>query len=180
MNVDRFQALVLNADYMPLSVFPLSLWSMTRTLRNLLEEKVVVVAEYDAILRSPSVSYKPPSVVALRRYVKRPSVVPFTRFNVYLRDRFHCQYCNTKFETHKLSFDHVVPRSAGGESTFKNIVTACFECNNKKGNRTDIKPIREPYEPSPYELARVRRTLPTNYLHESWIDYLYWDASIDK
>ena len=63
---------------------------------------------------------------------RRPA---FTRFNVFLRDRFHCQYCGGDFATNELTFDHVVPKSRGGRTAWTNVVTACSPCNLLKGNQ---------------------------------------------
>ena len=56
---------------------------------------------------------KIPSVIALKQYVKPSEFPAFTRFNLFLRDRFACQYCG---DTHHLTFDHVVPRRLGGQA----------------------------------------------------------------
>ena len=73
-------ALVLNADFRPLSYFPLSLMPWQDTVRNIYEDKLPVVAEYDTV-RSPSIAMRLPSVVALREYQPMPSRVAFTRFS---------------------------------------------------------------------------------------------------
>ena len=82
-------ALVLNADYQPLSYFPLSTWSWKDSLKAVFLERVNVVSEYEQLVRSPSVKLKLPSVVSLKDYVPLPDNVAFTRFNVFLRDKFH-------------------------------------------------------------------------------------------
>ena len=69
------------------------------------------MAEYDDYVHSPSISLKIPSVVVLKDYVRPQKKVAFTRFNLFLRDEFSCQYCGSKGD---LTFDHVVPRSQGG------------------------------------------------------------------
>ena len=104
-------ALVLNADYTPLSYYPLSLWPWQTAIKAVFLERVDIVASYERQVHSPSLDMKIPSVIALRQYV-RPSEFPaFTRFNVFLRDRFCCQYCGSP---QNLTFDHVVPRRLGG------------------------------------------------------------------
>ena len=107
-------ALVLNADYTPLSYYPLSLWSWQTAIKAAFLERVDIVAEYDREIRSPSFAMKLPSVIALRTYVRPASHPAFTRFNLFLRDRFACQYCG---HGHDLTFDHVVPRAYGGRTT---------------------------------------------------------------
>lgn len=170
-------ALLLNADFRPLSFFPLSTIDWEHAIKGIVEETHSVVAEYDDVVRSPSVTMKVPSVVALKRYVPAPKFVAFTRFNVFLRDRFKCQYCGERHKSADLTFDHVIPRCAGGQTNWENIVAACWPCNMEKdsGHR---HPIRMPHRPTPGELLNAQREFPPNYLHESWVDYLYWDSEI--
>jgi 5-methylcytosine-specific restriction endonuclease McrA len=119
---------------------------------------VSVVAEYDVWARSPSTQIRLPSVVALRKYQRAPWRVAFTRFNVFLRDRFTCQYCGEPFPSSQLTFEHVIPRSRGGQTTWSNIVTACVPCNTAKGNALRMQPRRLPKEPTLKELlAAIRR-----------------------
>ena len=73
-----------------------------------------------------------PSVIALKSFIKPRSNPNFTRFNVFLRDKFSCQYCGSNDE---LTFDHLLPRSKGGKTDWENVVTACSACNVKKGGR---------------------------------------------
>jgi 5-methylcytosine-specific restriction endonuclease McrA len=101
------------------------------------------------------------------------------RFNVFLRDRFTCQYCGEAFASPALTFEHVIPRSRGGQTTWSNIVTACVPCNTAKGNALRTQPRRLPKEPTLKELLTAKRAFPPGYLHESWTDYLYWDAQLE-
>lgn len=98
---------------------------------------------------------------------------------MFLRDRFTCQYCDEAFASSALTFEHVIPRSRGGQTTWSNIVTACVPCNTAKGNSLRIKPRRPPREPTPTELLAAKRAFPPDHLHESWTDYLYWDAQLE-
>ena len=88
--------LVLNADYRPLSYYPLSLWSWQDAIKAVFLDRVNIVAEYDTKISSPSFSMNLPSVVCLKNYVKPSKHPAFTRFNVFLRDRFECQYCGSR------------------------------------------------------------------------------------
>ena len=126
------------------------------------------MAEYDKVVRSPSTAMRLPSVVALREYRPMPTRVAFTRFNVFLRDRFRCQYCGGAFTAKELTFEHVVPRSFGGKTAWDNIVAACEPCNVGKDNKLLMKPMRTPGEPTPRELLASKRCFPPNFLHESW------------
>jgi len=119
-------------------------------------------------------------MVALCKYQPAARRVAFTRFNVFLRDRFTCQYCGETFASSALTFEHVIPRSRGGQTSWSNIVTACMPCNTGKGNSMRIKPRRPPTEPTPSELLAAKRTFPADHLHESWMDYLYWDVELES
>lgn len=174
-----YPALVLNADFRPLSYFPLSTLPWQDAITAVFKDHVSVVAEYDKTIRSPSMEMKLPSVIAVRDYVPMRNKVAFTRFNVFVRDRFRCQYCGEQFPASKLTFEHVVPRSKGGQTRWDNIVAACDPCNTLKGSKLDMKPRQWPREPTVGELMTAKRMFPPNYLHESWLDYLYWDMEID-
>ena len=127
---DGLPALVLNADYRPLSYYPLSLWSWQDAIKAVFLDRVNIVAEYEHSVSSVSFSMRVPSVVSLKTYVKPSRHPAFTRFNVFLRDRFQCQYCGTPED---LTFDHVVPRRCGGATTWENVVAACSPCNLQQG-----------------------------------------------
>jgi len=177
-------ALVLNADFHPLSYFPLSLWCWQDAVKAVFLDRVTILSEYDRTVRSPSLSLRLPSVIALKEYIQASRNPAFTRFNVFLRDRFSCQYCRHRHPTSELTFDHLVPRSRGGKTTWENVVTACMECNTRKGNRLPeqcgMRPHRRPWRPTAYELQEIGRAFPPNYLHESWRDYLYWDTELEQ
>ena len=80
-----------------LNYFPLSTMDWQTAVKNVYEGNLSVVAEYDDVVRSPSITMRLPSVVAMRDFVPIPKRVAFTRFNVFLRDRFRCQYCGKRF-----------------------------------------------------------------------------------
>src|SRR5438132_1848987 len=115
--------------------------------------RVHVVSTYDQKVHSPSFEMHLPSVVSLKQYVTQDRPPAFTRFNLFLRDSFACQYCG---RAEDLTFDHVIPRSRGGRTTWENIVTACAPCNLTKGGRTPreagLAPRRPPHRPTMYEL----------------------------
>lgn len=180
-NPQACPALVLNADYRPLSYFPLSIWHWQTALKAVFLGRVNIVSEYDTKVHSPSTSLNLPSVIALKNYIKQPLYPAFTRFNLFLRDEFTCQYCGSKDD---LTFDHVIPRSLGGRTSWDNITAACSPCNLAKGGLTPKQsgmfPRRKPYRPTSHELNTNGRQFPPNYLHESWRDYLYWDAELEN
>jgi len=180
----QFPALVLNADFRPLSYFPLSLWSWQDAVKAVFLDRVSVLSEYDTEVHSPSHAMRLPSVIALKEYIPAARRPAFTRFNVFLRDAFECQYCGERTSAQDLTFDHVIPRSRGGRTTWENVVAACSACNLVKGSRLPREcrmfPRQEPRQPTSWELQERGRTFPPNYLHHSWRDYLYWDSELEN
>jgi len=173
-------ALVLNADYRPLSYYPLSLWPWQEAVKAAFLDRVDIIAEYEQVVRSPTTEIRIPSVVVLREFVKPQKRVACTRVNLFLRDEFSCQYCGGKTD---LTFDHVVPRSRGGITSWENVVAACGKCNLAKGSKTlkqaGVSLRKKPRQPGPEELRNIGRKFPPNHLHESWLDFLYWDAELE-
>ena len=178
--LEKCPALVLNADYRPLSYYPLSIWCWQDSIKSVFLDRVSIVSYYDRVIRSPSFSMKLPSVIALKSFVKPQSNPNFTRFNVFLRDKFRCQYCGSNKE---LTFDHLLPRSKGGKTNWDNVVTACSSCNVQKGGRlfenSGMVLAQRPYRPSTEDLHKNGKNFPPDYLHKSWMDYLYWDVELE-
>ncbi len=121
----EYPALILNADYQPISYFPLSLWSWQDSIKAVFLDRVNIIAEYESEVRSSFFSMKIPSVIALKKYIPISKKPPFTRFNLFLRDNFSCQYCGDIFTSNELTFDHVIPKSKGGKTKWENVVAAC-------------------------------------------------------
>jgi 5-methylcytosine-specific restriction endonuclease McrA len=182
--VENSPVLVLNADYRPLSYFPLSLWSWQDTVKAVFLDRVYVLSEYEHKVRSPSFEMRLPSVIALKEFVLQSRRPAFTRFNVFLRDQFACQYCAGQFPVPDLTFDHLIPRSRGGITSWDNVVTACSKCNLRKGNQlpkvVKMHPRNIPRAPTSFELQERGRMFPPNHLHESWRDFLYWDTELEN
>lgn len=92
--------------------------------------------ESELVIRTPSHKIIVPKVIRLKHCVTKPSLeVKLTKKNIFIRDDHRCQYCGRKFPEPKLTIDHVIPKSRGGKTTWTNLVTACAECNTKKGGR---------------------------------------------
>ena len=173
--LQNFPALVLNADFRPLSLFPLELKDAKEAIKNVWEDTVNVVAESDRVIRSPSISMRVPSVVALRTYIEPATRVVFKDANVFLRDRHRCQYCGA---SKSLTIDHVYPTSKGGETTWQNVVAACDDCNSRKGDSVGVMhPMKVPREPTPAELHALERMFSRQRVHSTWVDFLPTEAA---
>ncbi|CAB4241690.1 McrA Restriction endonuclease [uncultured Caudovirales phage] len=180
----QYPALLLNADWQPVQMHPLSTISWQDAIKAVVSDRVTVVSEYDVEIHSGTKAWKLPSVLALKDYVNRDQRPTFSRYNVFMRDKFTCQYCGGEFETRQLTFDHVIPRAAGGISSWTNVVAACSPCNHRKGSKLPKEigmfPINTPKAPSAWDLYAQAKRIPHKNLHESWRDYLYWDTELEE
>ena len=174
-------ALILNADYRPLSYFPLSLWPWQEAIKAVYLKRVNVAAEYEEVVRSEKLTLPLPSVIVLKNYVVPTKTVPFTRATLFLRDEFTCQYCGYKGKD--LTFDHVVPKSRGGKTRWDNVVAACQSCNLRKAAKTTsqagFKLKKAPVKPSPEVLLNKGKKFPPSDMHKSWSDFLYFEKDFD-
>ncbi len=132
--------------------FPIKVLNWEDAVKMRYEGTVDVVAEYDTEIRSPSVTWKMPAVVRLRRMPRSTQRgAKFSRQNVYQRDQHTCQYCGQRKPLRQLSYDHVVPRAAGGRTEWRNVVTSCRDCNARKGSmgcdECGMFPINAPVQP---------------------------------
>ena len=165
--------LVLNGNFQPLSIVPLSVipWQTAIKLNYL--KRVIIVEEYDDwIIRSPSMELRVPAIVALTKYFPIDKSIKFSRANMYLRDLYQCQYCGETFAPKDLTIDHVKPTSKGGKTEWDNCATACVDCNIKKGNKLNPQPMNKPHKPNYYTLSAKRRKMPFNVKHPKWNEYL--------
>jgi Restriction endonuclease len=185
--ISRYPVLYLNADFAPMSVFPLSTLTWQDAIAGILKKKLYVVSEYEDVIPTvnPRNSFRFPSVVVSSKYVsKAHHHASFNRENIWFRDMGKCAYCRKDVSLRDLTFDHVYPRSLGGPTDWENIVCACQECNVRKANKTlkqvGMQPFRSPYRPTSYELARNARTMG-RYAPplESWVDYIYWIGELE-
>lgn len=130
LNYCGMQVLVLNASYEPLNVT-----SVRRAHVLVFKGKAEVIERLEQPLRSASDSYPWPHVIRLVAYVRVPRAVQrkISRRALFARDGWRCVYCGSGGS--RLTLDHVVPRSRGGDSVWENVVTSCAPCNLRKGDR---------------------------------------------
>jgi 5-methylcytosine-specific restriction endonuclease McrA len=159
--------LVLNASYEPLNVT-----SVRRAHVLVFKGKAEVLEELEQPLRSASDTYPWPHVIRLVSYVRVPRGVQrkISRRALFARDNWRCVYCGTS--AGRLTLDHVVPRSRGGDSVWENVVTSCAPCNLKKGNRLLEEASMElhyrPQPPTPVLFIR----LAAQRIPDGWQPYL--------
>lgn len=156
------------------------------------QEMVYVPADF---ICSTSIRLKIPKIIVLKFYDKLPKRdINFSRKNIFERDKFSCQYCSRKpkdrqtalkwMERNVLNLDHVVPRSRGGKTTWSNIVSACYSCNTKKGNKLlselGWKLKKEPVEPE----WRPTIGIPTRVTpHKEWVNFIdlaYYNITLEN
>ncbi len=171
------QTLMLSQGYEPIKVVS---WQRAITLLSL--GKVEVIEEYDREIRSTFLVLKVPAVVRLLgAFKRRKKLVKFSRINIYGRDGFRCQYCNKKITMGTGTYDHVVPKTQGGRTTWTNIVTSCEPCNSKKGGRTPseakMRLRKRPVHPKWVPVMAIK--VSTTSAPDAWRDYLYWTSEID-
>ncbi len=172
------RTLVLDQGYQPHIIVR---WQ--RAITMLFDRKVEVVEEYAQDIRSVSLTLKMPAVVRLlRAFRARKRRVRFSRLNVATRDGFRCQYCGDKLPLPSLTYDHVVPRSQGGRTTWENIVMACYACNAAKRDRTPrragMRLRKQPVKPK-WLPAVAFRMDPSSRFPEAWASWLYWHGSLE-
>lgn len=183
------ETLVLNASYEPLYRT-----TFEKAINLIFDGKAEVVEEYeDAWLRSVNFTIKMPSVVRLIQYVRaKRRGVRLNRANVYQRDQGRCQYCELRVLMKDFTYDHVIPRSQGGQTTWENVVVCCVPCNQKKGGRTPaqakMRLKKAPIHPTNL-FAGNSNILMFNFTYEkgmpiSWKKFLrdvaYWNVELEK
>ncbi len=160
------QVLVLNSSFEPLNVC-----SVRRAHVLVFKGKAEVVEAVDRPFRSASHVYAWPHVIRLLSYVRVPRVVQrrISRRALFARDGWRCQYCGS---TGRLTLDHVVPRSRGGDSVWENVVASCAPCNLRKGDRLpDEAEMHLQVKPRPPAPA-LFITLAASHIPDRWGPYL--------
>lgn len=162
---EKFFTLKLDAAYQPLEIIDsLRAFSMVYSGRARIVENHS--HQFNALFHYPS-------VIVLNTYVrKRPVIMSPTRSNIYWRDLYRCQYCYDKFPHTKLTLDHVIPKSRGGEKTWENIVTCCEKCNQKKGSKTPDEASMKLFKTPTVPRFSVVRTKPHLKIPISWKKFI--------
>lgn len=163
------RVLMLDQGYVPHRVV-----SWQRAVCLLYSGAAEVIETYDDVIRSPSVSMHLPCVIRLvKRARTKKQSIKFSRKNVLTRDGYTCQYCCKEFSPNELNYDHVLPRSRGGKTTWENVVASCYPCNAKKGNRTlDEAGMALRKAPRKPAWLPISNRVDTHVMPEQWRPYL--------
>ena len=171
-------SLLLNADYKPISILPLSVVSWQHAIKLYFLGRVEILETYpNELIRSEHLIMETPSVCITKEYFNYKKNIKFSKSNIFLRDLYTCAYCEETFDRKELTLDHVIPRAAGGLTTWENSVTSCKACNNAKGTKL-WKPKRGPYRPDYYSLISHWKFQPFQIKHNSWNKYLDLEETV--
>jgi 5-methylcytosine-specific restriction endonuclease McrA len=152
-NKNHSSILVLNTDYLPINVT-----TFKKAFKLIYKGKAEIIEDEDNIIITNKKSFRKPTVIRLMNYVVIPyRKIILSRENIFKRDDGKCGYCTS---TKNLTLDHIKPKSKGGLNTWENLVTCCFSCNSKKGDRTpeqaEMKLLITPFRPNPfYFISRI-------------------------
>ncbi|MDC0254288.1 HNH endonuclease [Bacteriovoracales bacterium] len=157
--------------------YPLRVVNWQKAMILFITGRAEVVDEYEEIkIRSISMTFRLPKILRLLTNYTGKRQVKFNRANVYWRDNYCCQYCSKNFSHKELTFDHVMPKSKGGDTTWENVVTCCQKCNSKKGNllldECHMRLLKEPIKPpwAPQLCIKLTKEDPKEWWY--WIPWI--------
>ncbi|MFH0768625.1 MAG: HNH endonuclease [Chloroflexota bacterium] len=161
--------LVLNQSYEPLNIC-----RVQRAVVLIYQNKAEMLENGSGVIHSANAEFTVPSVIRLASLIKRPHrpIRKLTRFEIFKRDQYTCQYCGK--ESRQLTLDHIIPRYRGGEQTWENVVSACVPCNRRKAGRTPqeagMRLIHKPLRPRDNGLFYIPARYP--HVRSEWQKYL--------
>lgn len=162
----QIQTLVLNKNWQATKIAP---WEEAFTL--IFSGRAEIIEEHNEKIKTINHEFKIPSVIRMvKGFNFEKSKFRFSKKNVFARDQGKCQYCTKELTIDLCTFDHVLPKSRGGKTSWENIVLACRSCNQKKGAKTPdearMNLITKPYMPK--KLPKFNK----NIKNLSWENYL--------
>ena len=171
----NMKVLALSSTYEPLGVI-----SWQRAITLIFSNKVHTLEEYDYYISSPSTRIKFPAVIVFKnsKKGKYQRSIRFSRRNVWIRDEGKCQYCINDVSFSTFTIDHIIPKTAGGKTVWENVVTCCYDCNQKKGEKSlkevNFKLFKIPKKP--IKLPCLEEVIDGNYnannVPDAWKFYL--------
>lgn len=177
------RTLVLNSSFTPLSIFPdLSTISAEQAIHRHIRDGCQIVYGYDRKILTPNYDFNWPSVIANSSHRGLKLHVQLNDGTLFYRDHMKCAYCGEDITINEVTKDHVIPATEGGRTVWDNIVLACKECNNEKGDRPAVgkwKPKVTPYAPTYFQLLDIRKKYPLVIDDERWLQFIpRWESEI--
>jgi 5-methylcytosine-specific restriction endonuclease McrA len=187
--------LVLNRNWQPVGVATVArtlikLWNGTARVVDPTDYQLYTWQDWSRLepddgepfIQTTAFRMRVPEVITMITYDKLPiRSVAFSRRNLFKRDKFSCQYCGCRPGSEELTIDHVIPRSHGGVTSWKNCAVACVDCNAKKADRNPEQahmPLRkQPVQPKwrPFYASQGNRI-------DSWSRFIseaYWNVELE-
>jgi 5-methylcytosine-specific restriction endonuclease McrA len=144
VELTNYKTLKLDATWRPVAIIP-----AVDALLMSMDDKCTILETWNREVRSQFLTLPLPSVIVLKNHRALPHANRCTKKNVIARDNHTCQYCGRS--DCEMTIDHVIPRSKGGKFSWDNLVSACPDCNQRKGNRSlkeaKMKLLSIPQEP---------------------------------
>lgn len=196
LKLDSLATLVLNSDFSPIQVID---WRPA--IEDIVSGSAYSYRDHpDAVVRSEKRNFPVPSILVRRRYINHYRPAAFTRRNVLLAYwqpdptnrglHWICALCGEPMRLSDLTFDHLIPRCRGGQTSWENIVLADPCCNNRKGHKTlgqaGMRLYVSPRRPTEAELGVTRiqsRLASGNPSFDGWDDFIgsgYWDVPLER
>lgn len=166
------KVLLLDSGWQPVTII-----SWEKAIRLVFLEKAEIIKEYkNEKIRTVSKEFSAPAIVKVN-YSNRgeKNKISCSSSNIFYRDKYTCAYCGKKTQKNELTLDHIYPVSQGGKRSWKNLITACRKCNQKKGSRTPKEAgmplLWKPKEPKwSFAFAlKLSQNDPIGY----WSEYIY-------
>ena len=172
-------ALVLNADYRPLSYYPLSLWSWQDAIKAVFLDRVNIVSEYDKSCEVRPSRFASPRSSPSRPTSSRPGIPPLpastsscaTASPANIAETAKTSPSITSCPARRAARPPGTTSSPPARRATSGRATSCPA-------RWTCGPGRAPC-PTVHDLHSNGRLFPPNYLHDSWMDYLYWDSELE-
>jgi len=187
MNPQHLRALVLNANYQPVDVFPLMHIPVQDAITRCYNSKPTcrVELEWPLEIKTQKGGWN----------IKWPSIIIRNSTNIFHKDRVFlnhttlfyrdlgkCAYCSGHIPESEGTIDHVHPVSQGGKNRWDNVVWCCQTCNWKKGDKLpkgEFEPKNKPWTPDFWDLLRHRKKFPLRIQDSRWLDYLPdWEGEV--
>lgn len=200
------QSLVLNRIWIPVQITD---WKRSINLVYLDHARVIDPEDYKAynfndwaelskikaeanqhngiIVHSQKLTVIIPEVIVLLLYDKLPpQEVTLTRESVLQRDAYRCAYCGKRYAKKDLTWDHVEPLLNGGKNTWENLVTCCYQCNQKKGGKSPkeakMKLLFKPTKPKWHGKLGLRLgvEIPVKENWRKFLNRVYWNLPLEE